>query len=92
MTNLTVGVITRMREILNKHHEIHQIPGNKAIIYAIEDDIVDVKLKAIELMTANGMVRVDHQEMTLAKYDGSIVTLSNHDNWREFIAGGLDNN
>jgi hypothetical protein len=91
MTNLTVGVITKMREILNAHPEIHQISGNKAIIYAIEDDIVDVKLKAIELMTADGMVRVDHQEMKLAKYNGDIITLNKHDNWREFIAGGFGN-
>jgi hypothetical protein len=42
-------------------------------------------------MTADGMVRVDHREMTLAKYDGGVVTLSKHDNWREFITGGLGN-
>jgi hypothetical protein len=92
MTNLTVGVITRMREILNEHPEIHQISGNKAIIYAIEDEVVDVRLKAIELMTADGMVRVDHREMILAKYNGYVITLSKHDNWREFIEGGLSNN
>ena len=80
-----------MREILNAHPEINQISGNKAIIYAIEDEIVDVRLKAIELLTADGMVRVDNREMALAKYDGEIITLSKHDNWREFVSSGLGN-
>jgi hypothetical protein len=78
-----------MREILNQHPEIHQISGNKAIIYAIEDDIVDVRLKAIELLTADGMVCVNHREMALAKYNGDIIILSRHDSWKDFIAGGF---
>lgn len=70
MTNIIIGAVTRMREIVDANRKIPQIPGNKIKIDAIEDEKCGIKLLGLELATKDGCVRVDDKRMYWVQFGG----------------------